>query len=91
MATNIDAKYGSNHATMAKIRLAMKNRRHKFKPGRVWTVASGAPTIDSGASTAATYPVAAGDWCYDIANDDAYQCTVKVSATTAATFVKCNA
>lgn len=89
MATNIDAKYGSGHATWAKIWKSLRHSRRGCRPHRVWTVASAAPTIDMGATTSLLYPVARGDFVYDIANDAVYVCTVPVAVATNATFVKC--
>ena len=91
MATNIDAYHSGKHGTWAAIWKKLSHGRNGPIKRRCWTVASAAPTVDLGATTAATYPVQAGDFCYDIANDDAYICTVKVSVTTAATFVKLHA
>ena len=56
---------------------------------RVWLVAASAPTVD--AASQATYPVLAGDLVYRVDSDYAYICTVKPTATTAATFVMLHA
>lgn len=55
---------------------------------RCWW-AKGVPAVDSGSQAA--YPVQIGDPAFDNTNTDAYICTVAPAASTAATFVKCNA
>lgn len=56
---------------------------------RCWIVDGNAPAVDAGSQ--ATYPIQTGDMVYRVASDYAYICTVKPTATTAATFVKLHA
>lgn len=55
---------------------------------RAWW-AAGVPAVD--ATDQDTYPVQLGDFAYDNTNNDAYICSVVPTASTNATFVKCNA
>ncbi len=50
---------------------------------------NGVPAVDNGSQ--ATYPAKVGDLAWDYNSGHAYICTVKVSATTSATFVKMHA
>ena len=54
---------------------------------RAWW-AKGVPAVD--ANSHEDFPVQLGDPAYDNTNNDAYVCTVKPTASTAATFVKMN-
>ena len=55
---------------------------------RAWW-AAGTPAVD--ATDQDTYPVQLGDPAYDTTNDLAYICSVVPTASTNATFVKCQA
>jgi len=89
MADTLTAKYGSAHATWAKIMLRLKHRRHGFKKRRVWIAASADPSVDAGSQ--ATYPVQIGDFAYRVDDDEVFICSVAPAAATAATFIQCHA
>lgn len=89
MTTNIDAYKSGKHAVWAKIWKKLGHSRRGPITRRCWTETSGTPAVDM--ADYLTYPVQAGDFCYDIAGDSVWICTVAVAAATDATFVECNA
>lgn len=96
MATNTTIKVTRGGRVISKIMKAMSmsaiggNSGIAHMKRRAW-VCSGAPTVDSGATTAASFPVTKGELLYDTTNASGYTCTVSPSASTAGTFVKLHA
>jgi len=56
---------------------------------RCWYIADADPAV--AAASYAEAPVLVGDFAYRVDSDEAFICTVKPTATTAATFVQLNA
>ena len=89
MADTISAKYGSTSAVWNKIWKKIGVNRSGPKKRRVWVAASADPYVDAGSQE--TYPVAAGDFAHRVDSDEAFICTVGVTASTDTTFVQLHA
>jgi hypothetical protein len=87
MADNLN-KAPHNDQLMKKAMTALGKRSLQHLTQRLW-YSEGVPAVDAGSQ--ATYPVATGDFAYDITNNHVYVCTVAPTAGVAATFVKMHA